>query len=261
MRTPLPSFPTAAPFVIVAALTGCATPSPLVRLYPRSPDVVWAAGRASVTREQAGVRVAAAFDHQDGPNLGMRVEVENGTEGKLEIDPHEFTFNTCRGPEISSCGIPQRIIDPEGVLLALDERQSREQANAANSQALLGTLVILNAVGDVASVASGHADAHTGEGTVAAAALMQADAVARDSSQSSIASQHAMWSNEALRRNTLFPGRGTGGRVYIPIDLQAQIVWFHVRLNGQVFSFPFQQTVTRLSQPRAPAPAHWGGDQ
>jgi hypothetical protein len=235
--------------VTAVLVAGCATPSPLVRLHPKSPDVVWVSGRATVIREDGGTRVAVAFEHQDGPNLGLHVEVENGTEGKLYVDPSEFTFTSCRTADLGSCDLTRRVVDPERVLLALDERQSRERADAANSQALLGTLVVLNAVGDVASVASGRADHNTGQGTVATAALMQSDAAARNSQLSAISVQQSIWSNEALRRNTLFPGRGTAGRVYVPIDLNAQIVWLHVRTGGHVFSFQFQQVVTRPMPP------------
>jgi hypothetical protein len=243
-------------FVIAAATVGCATPAPLVRLHPKSADVMWVSGRATVIRAEAGIRVAVAFDHQDGPNLGLRVEVENGTEANLDVDPRDFTFTTCASLQPSTCAPTTRIIDPERVLQALDERQSRERADARNGQALLGTLVILSAVGDVATIASGRADRNTGAGTVAAAALMQSDATTRDSQLSSMAVQQAIWSNEALRRNTLFPGHGTAGRVYVPINLAAEIVWLHVQTGGRVFSFPFQQVVTQLSQPPShPSPA------
>jgi len=241
---------------IATSFFGCATPGPLVRLYPSLPNVVWVSGRASMTREEGGIRVAAAFDHQDGPNLGVRVEVENTTDGLLDVDPSAFTFTTCGGTAVASCAPTQAIIDPERVLAALDERQSRERADAANSQTALGALVILSAVGDVATVASGHADANTGNATVASAALMESDANARDSSLGSISMQQGIWANEALRRNTVFPGRGTGGRVYLPINLNAQYVWLHVKAGGRVFSFPFKQVVTQLTPTGAQQTAH-----
>ena len=233
-------------FVIAGAAASCATPSPLVRLYPSADSVVWVAGRASVMREQGGVAVAVAFDHQDGGNLGLRVEVENRTGNQLDVDPSTFTFTDCRSMAVGSCGLTHPVINPERVLNALDERQSREQASAANSQAFLGTMVILSAVGDVASVASGHANRDTGSNTANAGAVMESDAAVRNSELASVAVQQQIWSNEALRRNTLFPGRGTSGRVYLPIDLDAQIVWLHVRTGGQIFSFPFRQTVTGI---------------
>jgi len=240
--------PALAPFLIAAAaLAGCVTPAPLVRLYPRAPDIVWVSGRASVTREQGGLRVAVAFDHQDGGALGLHVEVQNGTAGTLNVDPHDFTFTTCTGLGVDSCGLTQRVIDPEQILASLDARQSRERADAANSQALMGTLVVLSAVSDVASIASGHADANTGNATLTAATMASADAAARDSSLASISVQQAIWSNQALRRNTLFPAKGVAGRVYIPIDLTAQIVWLHIRVAGHDLSFPFQQVVTEIA--------------
>jgi hypothetical protein len=79
--------------------------------------------------------------------------------------------------------------------------------------------------------------------------MASADAAARDSSLASISVQQAIWSNQAFRRNTLFPERGAAGRVYIPIDLTAQVVWLHIRIGGRELSFPFQQAVTRLDTP------------
>jgi len=230
-----------------AALAGCATPAPLVRLYPAATTPIWVSGRASVTREQSGVRVAMAFEHQDGGTLGLHVEVENDSPANLDVDPHEFTFTPCGSMNIATCGLTQRVIDPEQVLASLDERQSRERADAVNSQALLGTLVILNAVADTATIATGHANAHTGEGTMVAASMAEADAANRQSGLASIGAQQSVWSNEAFRRTTLFQGRGAAGRIYIPIDLNAQIVWVHVRTAGLDFSFPFRQDVTQLA--------------
>ena len=89
----------------------------------------------------------------------------------------------------------------------------------------------------------------SGNSTIASASLMQSDAAVHDSRLASISVQRSTWSNEALRRNTLLPGQGTGGRVYLPINLNAGVVWLHVRTNGQAFSFPFQQVVTNLTRP------------
>jgi hypothetical protein len=241
--------------VIAAVAVGCATPGPLVRLYPSVPDVVWVSGRATVTREQGAVQVAVAFEHQDGPTLGLRVEVQNGSAAALDVNPSEFTFTTCSDLGLDTCGLTARVIDPEQVLLALDERQSRERADAINSQRGYTALVILSAVADTATLASGHSDSHTGEGTLAAATAGEVDANARETHLASIAAQQGVWSNEAFRRNTLVPGRGAGGRVYIPIDLKARIVWLHVRTGGHVFSFPFRQTVTQLTPTTSTASA------
>jgi hypothetical protein len=229
--------------IVFVSSLGCAMPAPIVRLDPAVSNVTWVAGRAVVEKESNGVRVAAAFERQEGCALGLRVEIQNGTSGRLEVGPSDVTFTACGGDALSTCSPTHLVTDPEQVLAKLAAAQSTRQADAANSQAFLGTLVMLNAVGDVASAASGHAGPRAGQGTAAAADLMGADAEQSDRALSSMASQEQLWSDVALRRNTLYPGRGVAGRVYIPIDPAARYVWLHVRTGNEVFSFRFQQTV------------------
>ncbi len=235
-------------FVVVTAVAvvGCATPAPLVRLNPDSANVIWVGGRASMQQLQTGVQVAAAFEHQDGRALAVRVEVRNDSDDRLEVDPGNITYSVCRTVDVRSCAASQRVVDPEQMLAALDTAQSRNVAEAANSQAFLGTLVLLNAVGDVASVASGHANRNTGVGTAMAVDAMDSNANAADSAQTSIAVQRQVWSDQALRRNSLFPGQGTAGLVYLPINLQAGFVWLQITVAGRTFPFHFAQTVTRV---------------
>jgi hypothetical protein len=240
-------------FVVVGAglFFGCATPAPLVRLNPDANDIIWVGGRASVQKEETGVRVAAAFEHQDGPTLALRVEIQNGTSDRLEVDPQGITFSVCRTLGVLSCRPSQTVIDPERMLAALDTEESRDTAATKNSQAFLGTMVLLSAVGDVATVASGHANASTGAGTALAASAMDDDAAAASSAQASIAVQRQVWSNQALRRNSLFPGQGTAGLVYIPINFQAGFVWLQVTVGGRTFPFHFAQTVTQIQTGRS----------
>ncbi len=236
-------------------VVGCAAPMPLVRLNPDARDVVWVRGRASIQKDTTGVRVAAAFEHQDGSNLAVRVEIENRTSDRLEVSPQEeMTYAVCSGLVVASCAPSQRVIDPEQVLTALEVAQSRGVAEASNSQALYGTLVLLSAVGDVASVAQGRPT--TGSGTLVAVSAMEGDAAARNSAQASLAVQQQIWSNQALRRNTLFPGQGTSGLVYLPINYQARYVWLQISVGGRLFPFRFAQVVTRIDLPR---PATAGG--
>lgn len=243
-------------FVLANALVGCATPAPLVRLTPKSADVIWVGGRASVQQETAGVRVASAFEHQDGRLLGLRVEIENHTAGRLDVGPQDITFTTCVDETVRSCAPTQRVIDPEQVLAGLDAAQSREAAANANSQAFLGTMVLLSAVGDVASVASGHAKASTGVNTAVTVSVMESDRAARDSTQSTIAVRRQIWSDQALRRNTLYPGQGTDGLVYLPIDMKAGYVWLHTNVAGSLFHFRFEQVVTQVAVPYTGARTH-----
>jgi hypothetical protein len=227
---------------VAGVVVGCATPMPLVRLNPDAPDVFWVGGRASVQKDTTGVRVAAAFEHQDGTNLAVRVEVENRTTDRLEVSPRDMTFSVCSSLAPASCSPSQPVIDPEQILAALAVAQSRGVADASNSQAFYGTLVLLNAVGDVASAAHGRPT--TGSGTLVAASAMEGDAAARDSAQASIAAQEQLWSNQTLRRNTLFPGQGTSGLVYLPINYQARYVWLQITVGGRLFPFHFAEVVT-----------------
>jgi hypothetical protein len=230
-------------FVVV----GCATPMPLVRLNPDTRDVIWVAGRASVQKDTTGVRVAAAFEHQDGSNLALRVEIENRTTDRLEVSPQEMTYAVCSGLAPASCSPSQRVIDPEQILAALAVAQSRGVAEASNSQAFYGTLVLLSAVGDVASAAHGRPT--SGSGTLVAASAMEGDAAERDSAQASLAAQEQIWSDQALRRNTLFPGQGTSGLVYLPINYQARYVWLQITVAGRLFPFHFAEVVTPVALP------------
>jgi hypothetical protein len=200
--------------------------------------------------ERDGLRVAAAFDEQVGDLLGLRVEVANDTGERLDVDPRQFSFTPCAGTARETCDRTLRIVDPERVIADLEERRSRERADAQNSQTFLGTLAILSAFTDVAAIATGKVDRNTGRSTLRLSNTMRLDDMDNRMAQSALDAQQAAWSNRALRRTTLFPGHGTGGRVYIPIYLAARTVWLHVRTGGQSFSFPFHQTVTRLTQRR-----------
>jgi len=110
--------------------------------------------------------------------------------------------------------------------------------------------VLLSAVGDVASVAGGHANASTGANTAVTVSLMESDSAAHDNERSTIAVRRQIWSDRALRRNTLYPGQGVDGLVYLPIDLKAGYVWLHTTVAGSVLHFRFQQTVTQVTVPR-----------
>jgi hypothetical protein len=230
------------------AAVGCATPAPIVRLEPRAPNnVVWVAGRAVQVKERAGVRVAAAFERQLGRGLGVRLEIENGTGAPIDVSPDDVTFMTCASRDNTSCVGSWGVVDPEQVLAGLDEQQSRSTAEASNRQSMNTTLVFLSAVGDAAQIASGHADPSTGLNTVAASDAAAADAARAEGVQMSIEDQRELWSNAALRRNTLEPGRGTSGLVFVPVDLKTHYLWVHVRAGGQTFAFGFQQTVRSVA--------------
>src|SRR5262245_38873111 len=228
---------------MAALLFGCATPAPLYRLDPRTADVVWVGGRASLQQERDGVRVAVAFEHQQGDHLVLRVEVQNQTEQRLEVGPQKIWYSACSSIGTGSCQTAERVVNPEAMIAAIDEKQSADRAAAANSQAAHGALVMLSVVGDAASMASGQGDASQ---TLSAANSMELDASRRSHKAASLHEQRVVWSNEALRRNSLFPGQGTSGLVFVPIYPDAQFVWVQLRVGTQKFAFHFQQSVREV---------------
>jgi hypothetical protein len=238
--------------LFAASLAGCAAPGPLVRLAPAGGEVTWVSGRAVLSKEQSGVRVAAAFEHQHGDLLALRLEVDNQSEAKLEIGPHDVSVVACRQQALSSCTVARRVIDPEATLASLDAQASREAAAAVNDQALYTPLLVLSVVSDVATTVSGKGNSTTGLQSVAIANQMDHDAANHASALASFGSQHQMWSNAALRRHTLQPGRAQGGLVFIPVDFGARYVWLQMRVGGVVFPFRFEQTVTQIGYAAPP---------
>jgi hypothetical protein len=240
---------------ICTALTvaACAAPAPLVGLRPLGADVVWISGRASVQKVANGIEVATAFEHHDGDNLAVRVEVRNDSERRLEVGPSLITYMSCSAPERSTCGRPRLVVDPEARLTELARNQSQESARAANDAAFQVPLLLISAAADVTALGTGQGGRTTGLRTAAIAGQMSDDAASHDRALASIAVERATWSDAAFRRNTLFPRTGYGGLVYLPVELDTRFVWLDVRVpGGPVFPFLFEQTVT----PVAPA----GGD-
>jgi hypothetical protein len=231
---------------IGAALAGCATPAPIVKLDPIADNVLWTSGRPFVGLDDRGVRVAAAFNRQVGATLSVRVEVENRTDRPLEIDPgQQFSFLTCKGPAETSCGKELLVIDPEEMLAHYDEAASREQAQAIDDERASGSLVLLGAFSDVASLAGRHGgDAPLR--TEAAEDQMHNGAADHDRALDGIADQREMWSNMALRRHTLLPGASVGGQVFIPGDGAGQDVWLKIRVGTRTFPFHFHEVARQV---------------
>jgi hypothetical protein len=200
------------------------------------------AGRAAITREKQGVRVAAAFDRQDEHLLAVRVEVENRSDESVEVDPDNMTYTTCTGTARETCRQGDRVIDPEGRLFALDARRARERADAANDRAAGAPLLFLGFVADVGNAAGGTAT----NNTAAVANEMDGDEARHDRAISRAEAEKERWSNEALRRTTLFPGQVLAGTVYVPIDPHARLVWIQVEVGLRRFPFCFEQTVTHV---------------
>jgi hypothetical protein len=233
---------------LAALLFGCATPAPVYRLDPRTPDVIWVGGRASVHQEQANVRVAAAFEQQYGDHLGLRIEVANGTESRLEISPEKIWYSVCSSSAVASCR-SERVVNPEGMIAGIDDQRSIKRASATNDQAALATLVMLNVVAGAASAATDRGNGTDHVHVTGTANQMELRAARHGREQASLEHQRHVWSNEALRKNSLFPGQGTTGIVFLPVVPAARFVWLQIRVGGQKFAFQFEQNVRQVERP------------
>jgi hypothetical protein len=233
------------PFLLLSALAtaGCFVPSPVVRLSPETPDVIWRDGRGVMTREGPGYRVAVAFDHQVGRKLAMRLEVQNTGADRFDVDPAEMSVVTCQTPQV--CSAPFAILDPERALIALDEARAREEASQKNDAALGTALVLLDVTAGVAAAASGKPAEAAGfvADSAEVGASTNAALAGHDATLGRLEQQRASWAAVALRRSTVLPGEQLSGFLYLPLDSYAVRVFLRVGLGGPEIWFPFRQEV------------------
>ena len=232
-------------WMIASGAAGCAAPGPVVRLDPVGAPLTWMRGLPSLTKEVGGLKVVAGFHHQEGDQLALHVMVENRGDDELEANPRDMSYTACTTERLTSCAPARYAVDPEQVLSDLQLERSRQATGASAAEAATTALVLLSVVADISTVASGRASPRTGSATAGALLLNDAVHAANDHDGVRLAASEQRWSAEALRRTTLPPAGYTDGLVYLPIDLSASDVWFHVRAGGQVVSFHFRQTVKR----------------
>jgi hypothetical protein len=234
-----------------AGLSGCFAPSPVVRLYPEDPGTVWRDGRAIVARERPGYRTAVAFEEGDG-QLAFRLEVRNTGANPLEVDPARMVYMSCLEPK--SCYSPTPIIDPEQVLIGLDQARERERASKANDETVGAVFMLLDATAGIAAAAGG--DRHTARDafheTERVAARADQTSAQHDAAISGLRAERVQWTTVALRRTTLFPGQAVAGMVYVPLDTRVRRLWLSARIAGQDNWFPFRQEL--ISSEAAPPP-------
>jgi len=224
---------------------GCVTATPVARLQPRDAGhVTWVSGRAVTTQEEDDVHVAVAFETQNGRLLAVRVEIVNGSDDKLDIDPRDMAYRTCSAGLEQGCGEYVQVINPERMLAKLDARRARAEADDINNRAFLAPLLFVSAMGDVAGVATGQGGSTTGLQTNAIASRMDASVAERHRIGSGAMADKQEWANIALRRTTLRPGGAVAGQLYFPLHKDARFVWLEVRAGDRVFPFCFRQTVT-----------------
>jgi hypothetical protein len=222
---------------------GCVTPGPLVRLAPTDPGMVWAAGRAVVSKEDTGVRVAVAFEHQADDVLALQVDVENHTEARFDVSPADVTYATCSSQTPLSCAPPARVVDPEQVLDTLEALHADHVATARNAQPIAPYQRIV-----------GVTPAGTTSDMVPASTAV--DTAYQTYRRGRAEEARMIWA-DAFRRTTLFPGQGYGGPVYIPVVPTAKLVRLQVMVGARKFQFSFAQTEQEIqyARPADPRPS------
>ncbi len=225
-----------------ALTAGCVTPEPLVRLRSMATDATWIAGRSVEAREKGGVRIAAAFDHQDEGRIAFRVEFENNSAKSIDVGPDAMSFHTCE----KDWSDERLVFDPEEAIAHIDAKRSRETADAENDSRAMAPFLFLSVVGDIATVASGRGKSTTGLRSAAIAADMDHDQARHANAVQQLGSAKEVWMNAAFRRTVLAPGQGAAGFVYIPIRKKARFVRLNVWAGDTTFTFMFKQRVTRV---------------
>jgi hypothetical protein len=235
-------------FLMAAALGGCVTAQPVLRLTPQGGDPVWVGGTAVVSKTGETVRVAAAFARDYDGRIGFRVEVENRSAQPIVIDSNVFSFSTCKRTDPSqpeACAPDQVAINPEKVLLDMDIARSREQAQNTNDATFHSVLFLLDATASIATLPSGKPRDGAQAAVLAGQEGQMVDAAeARESRQvSAYELERANWTTEAFRKTTIFPGKAAAGLVFTERDVHAHTVWLLIRTEKEVFRFPFDQVV------------------
>lgn len=207
---------------------GCASAGPVVRLLPTEPDIVWRSGRAVITRQSQELQIAAAFDRQERDRLAFRLEVQNLTVPRIDLDASAVTYQRCKTD--GHCSQWWNVTNPEDVIAGLDASGESERAAASNAQGLGAALILLDVFG------SRHP--HVASDIAAGQSLVSH----HEQQAAVIDSERDRWEARALRRTTLFPTQGLAGAVYLPVVADTASVTLRVMVAGQTFLFPFNQT-------------------
>lgn len=221
----------------VAVCAGCVAPAPVLRLTPRSDNVLWVGGMAAIIKQGKSARVAVAFARQEEELISFRVEIENTGLIPILVDPSSSYYATCTRSAKNGarqCHPTRWVFNPEEVLLDLDIAHSRQKADQMNREAFAGPMLLLTIQSESQEQASTYEIARVN------------------------------WETEALRKTTLLPGNGVAGLVYVSRDLAANEVLLQIRIGDEVLGFPFNQTLINARRPRTTKDmstnANWRGD-
>ena len=207
---------------LAVLFTSCATPKPVVRMNPVSENVKWNYGQAYASDTVNGVVVEAAFDKSTPEYNVFDVSVINNSNMEFLVDPASFRFEDVTTDPVNPGII--KATDPEEVLLDIDKRISKDEADAKNAKVggaiLAGALVATS----VAIAVSDANDDHHHHHREADPNLLVSAPIIIDGSNnyvpgdyvSSIERQREMWETSTIRKTSLEPGYKIEGKVFFP---------------------------------------------
>lgn len=242
------------PILVVAVLllsTGC-VPDPVYRLSSTVPDSTadWIQGRKFVTRSSDSLRMTVAYVRTTDQGHKFDVHIENRSDATVMAEPSRIfadVYYMVPSPDTIAPAedfVMERIWaqDPEQMLLEIDRRTEKVEAEERTSQGLYALGAVTSAAADVAD----GADTEEEDQTEAIERLERSERRARDRNRnlrrmSTLERRRFRWSETTLRRTTLPPRTGVSGYVYLPVVPNARFLLVHVGPPEERIPFPYRQ--------------------
>lgn len=205
--------------VLLALVAGC-VPAPLLRLTSRDADAHWLQGRQQVRRVSDGVTVHASFDRSSDRHIGFVVEVANRSDSTILLEPERFHFTLAHpgGDAPPALRGPFQALDPEARLERLDREAAAERARHGTAATLDAVTGVADAVLDTWQARTRTAEEEERDALHdlerAVERLEEADTHERTLFR--LARARAAWTDRALRRTHLLPGREARGWIVLP---------------------------------------------
>ncbi|TGE23809.1 hypothetical protein E5K00_00920 [Hymenobacter aquaticus] len=256
-------------------LSGCG-PSYYLAVQPSHPDSQWPDGRQAVSTNFDQVEVQVCYSHLRNKELMFEVEVRNGSDSVLTINPASFYYipkvmdrATAKQNGVKLNGnviMPSAVyaVDPEARIQQLSAKLDKEARKANGVSALELLTVVTNVAEDLKPV----------QGTPQE---KQIETWRREDKRANDAAyfddqrmQHAqnadnayldksLWEVKVLRKNTLRPGELARGYVTFPSYEQTALLRLALPLAGRTLFFDFDQERKKNQYepvvPPAPLPA------
>jgi hypothetical protein len=232
-------------FVSSAFLTGCYTAKPVVRLKAACDHNRWEMGREIISIEKDSVTLEVFYENYNADYYILNARIVNRSQRVIDVYPEMFYY------QANSNEKPPQLTDyhaanPEDMLLKLDMDASQNEASQKNAAvaAIVGTTVLVAA--DIATSNNQPSPgAHVANDIATDVMIggMVADASTKQDDLVSINDAHQYWTNEVLRRNTLFPNFETQGTVLFPRNNQLSTITFRFVIGNQVFEVPYNQVL------------------